>query len=236
MAGGQRHHRRLQARAKPGRGDQLRQPGAGPRAAVPAAQLVRAMLGQDHADRWQLGDRVATDPPLGLQLPGRELTATPAARLRVVIDDLIDLILRAQLATGTAMPRLPTRLAPPALPAHQLLAFRPPLRPPLRPRLRRIHRRRRRTGPRVPPRLLLKPLQPILVLLKPRREIENELHTRLTPRVIDRLRLGAVHARKIRCTNKESLPQAPTTERLQKPTHLQGILTVTPDGTALTAA
>src|SRR4051794_41605503 len=132
MAGGQRHHRRLQARAKPGRGDQLRQPGAGPRAAVPAAQLVRAMLGQDHADRWQLGDLVATEPPLGLQLPGRELTATPAARLRVVIDDLIDLILRAQLATGTAMPRLPTRLAPLALPAHQLLGLRPRLRPPLR--------------------------------------------------------------------------------------------------------
>src|SRR3954451_21510570 len=130
MAGGQRHHRRLQARAKPGRGDQLRQPGAGPRAAVPAAQLVRAMLGQDHADRWQLGDLVATEPPLGLQLPGRELTATPAARLRVVIDDLIDLILRAQLATGTAMPRLPTRLAPLALPAHQLLGLRP--RPPSR--------------------------------------------------------------------------------------------------------
>ncbi len=39
--------------------------------------------------------------------------------------------------------------------------------------------------------------------------------TRLTPRVIDRLRLRAVHACKIRCTNKESLPQAPTTERLR---------------------
>ena len=53
------------------------------------------------------------------------------------------------------------------------------------------------------------------MLLNPARELENELNTRRTPRVIDRLRLGTVHACKIRCTNKESLPQAPTTERLQ---------------------
>src|SRR5215212_6748379 len=68
------------------------------------------------------------------------------------------------------------------------------------------------------------------MLLNRGRQLENELDTRLTPRVINRLRLGAVHACKIRCTNKESLPQAPTTERLQKTPHLQGILTVTPDG------
>ena len=55
------------------------------------------------------------------------------------------------------------------------------------------------------------------MLLNPGREIENELHTRLTPGVIDRLRLSALHACKIRCTNKESLPKAPTTERLQEP-------------------
>src|SRR3954451_9221819 len=60
------------------------------------------------------------------------------------------------------------------------------------------------------------------MLRKPAREIENELDARLTPCVIDRLRLRAVHACKIRCTNKESLSQAPTTERLQKTLHLQG--------------
>ena len=68
------------------------------------------------------------------------------------------------------------------------------------------------------------------MLRKPAREIENELNTRLTPRVIDRLRLRAVHTCKIRCTKQESLPKAPTTERLQKPHQLQVILTVTPDG------
>ena len=43
---------------------------------------------------------------------------------------------------------------------------------------------------------------------------ENELHTRLAARVIDRLRLGPFHARKIRCNKQEYLPKAPTTERL----------------------
>jgi hypothetical protein len=51
-------------------------------------------------------------------------------------------------------------------------------------------------------------------LLNAARELENELNTHRTPRVIDRLRLGTVHACKIRCTNQESLQQAPTTERL----------------------
>jgi hypothetical protein len=31
--------------------------------------------------------------------------------------------------------------------------------------------------------------------------------------VIDRLRLGALDAREIRCNKRESLPKAPTTER-----------------------
>ena len=86
---------------------------------------------------------------------------------------------------------------------------------PLRPRLRRIGRRRLGTRPRILTRLLLQPLQTIPVLLDLARQLENELDTRLAPRVIDRLRLSTVHARKIRCTNKESLPMAPTTERLR---------------------
>jgi hypothetical protein len=60
------------------------------------------------------------------------------------------------------------------------------------------------------------------VLLNPRGQLENELNTYLPARVIDRLRLGAVHACKIRCTNKESLPKAPTTERLRFFLDLQG--------------
>ena len=112
------------------------------------------------------------------------------------------------------MPGLPTSLAPLTLPAHQLLRLRARLRPPLSTRLRRIHRRRPRAHARVLASLLLEPLQPIPVLLNHSREIKNELNTRLTTRVIDRLRLHAVHTCKIRCTKQESLPQAPTTERL----------------------
>jgi hypothetical protein len=63
-------------------------------------------------------------------------------RLGVVIDDLIDLILGPQLATGTLMPGLPTRLAALTLPSRELLGLRARLRPPLLTRLRRILRRR----------------------------------------------------------------------------------------------
>ncbi len=141
-----------------------------------------------------------------------------------MIDDLIDLILRPQLTTGTPVPRLTASLTLLALPAHQLLGLRTRFRTPLRPRLRWIHRRRPGTRARVLTRLLLQSLQPILVLHKPIREIENELNTRLTPRVINRLRLRAIHTRKIRCTNKESLPLAPTAERLRKLDRLQVFL------------
>jgi hypothetical protein len=47
------------------------------------------------------------------------------------------------------------------------------------------------------------------------RKAENELDTRLTPRVINRFRLRALHDCKIRCRLQESLPLAPTTERLR---------------------
>ena len=52
------------------------------------------------------------------------------------------------------------------------------------------------------------------MLPDPARQLKNELDTRLTPRVVDRFRLRTIHACKIRCTNKESLPLAPTAERL----------------------
>ena len=169
---------------------QLRQPSAGPCAAVPAAQLMGAMLGHDHADRRQLGDLVATEPSARPALLIIEPPPASAARIRVVIDDLIHLILRLELATRTPMPGLPTRARALALPAHQLLRLRTRLRPPLRARLRRIGRRRLGTRARILTRLLLQPPQPILVLLDPARKLENELNTRLTPRVIDRLRLA----------------------------------------------
>ena len=174
------------------------------------------MLGPGHAERRQLAGLVATEPPARRALPNIEPTPAPTARIWVVIDDLIDLILGPQLTTRTPMPELPTSLAPLALPAHPLLGPRTRLRPPLSARLRRILRRRLRTRARILPRLLLHPPQPILVLLDPARQLENELNTRLTPGVVDRLRLGTIHTCKIRCTKQESLPQAPTTERLPK--------------------
>jgi hypothetical protein len=181
---------------------------------VPATQLVGAVLGPDHADRRQLSDLVATEPAARPALAIIEPASTIAALLRIVIDDLIDLILRAQLTTGTPVPRLTASLALLALATHQLLRLRTRFRTPLRPRLRWIHRRRPGARARVLTCLLLQSLQPILVLLEPANQIENELNTSLTPRVINRLRIDAIHTRKIRCTKEESLPQAPTTERL----------------------
>jgi hypothetical protein len=157
------------------------QPGAGPCAAVSTAQLVRAMFGHDHADRRQLGDLMATEPPARPALPIIEPTSASATRIRIMIDDLIHLIPRLEFATRTAMPGLPTSLAPLALPAHQLFGLRTRLRSPLRSRFGRIHRRRPGTRARVLPRLLLEPPQPIPVPLNPSREIKNELNTRHTP-------------------------------------------------------
>ena len=72
---------------------------------------MRAMLDHDHTDRRQLGDLAAAEPATGLTLLDRELMAAPAARIRVVIDDLIDLILGLQ---NRPAPRCPDW--PPALP------------------------------------------------------------------------------------------------------------------------
>lgn len=156
---------------------------------------------------------MTTEPATrGALLLGEPMPATTAL-LRIVIDDLIDLILGLELATRTPMPGLSTRLAALPLPTLELLRLRPRLRTALLPRLRRIQGRRLGTRPRVLTRMLLQPLQPIRVLPNLRSETENKLDTRLTPRVINRLRLHAIHARKIRCTKQESLPKAPTTER-----------------------
>ena len=93
MPSGQCHDRRLQPRPERRGADLLRQPGAGPCQTVPTAQLVGAMLGPDHADRRQLGNLMATEPPARAALLSCELAAAPAARIGVVIDDLINLIL-----------------------------------------------------------------------------------------------------------------------------------------------
>src|SRR6516164_8846720 len=112
IPGGQRHDRGLQPRSERRSGDLLWHPGAGPRATRPAAQLMRSMLGPDHADRRQLTDLVATEPPAGATLVVGELATAPATRPRIVIDDLINLILRLQVAAHALVSWLPTYLAP----------------------------------------------------------------------------------------------------------------------------
>ena len=127
------------------------------------------MLAHDHADRRQLGDLVAAEPPAWPALPIIEPLPASVARIRIVIDDLIHPILGLELATRTPMPGLPTRVAPLALPTHKLLRLRTRLRPPLSTRLRRVLRRRPRARTRVPACLLLQPPQPLLVPLNPAR-------------------------------------------------------------------
>jgi hypothetical protein len=158
---------------------------------------------------------MAAEPAAPRALLLREPLTTTTTRLRVVIDDLIDLILRPQLTSRTLMPGLPARLAPLAFLASQLLRLLPRFRAALLPGLRRIGGRWPGTCARVLPCLLLQPLQAIPVLPNLSRQTKNELDTRLTPRVINCFRVRTLHACKIRCTLQESLPMAPTTERLR---------------------
>ena len=94
---------------------------------------MRTMLGPDHADRRQLCDLVTTEPATPRALLDRELTSATTALLRIVIDDLIDLILRLELAPRTTMPGLTARLTALTLPPCKLLRLRPRFRPALLP-------------------------------------------------------------------------------------------------------
>jgi hypothetical protein len=115
------------------------------------------MLRPENADRRQLGDLVATEPPPRAPLPAGERATAPAARIREVIDDLINPILRTKLATRTPMPRLPAGRSLLALPPRQLLRLRSRFRPTLLPCLGRIHRRRPGARARVLTGLCLQP-------------------------------------------------------------------------------
>ena len=100
---------------------------------------MRPLLRQDNADRRQLSDLMATERPTR---PTRVITETlPAAiaHRRIVIDDLINPILRLEFATRATVTLLPAGLAPlPTSATRQLLRLLPSFRPALRPRLRRI--------------------------------------------------------------------------------------------------
>jgi hypothetical protein len=71
---------------------------------------------------------MATEPPTRTVLLRHEPITAPSARIRVVIDDLIDLILGLQLASRTPMPRLRPGLAPLPVPTLQLLCLLPRFR------------------------------------------------------------------------------------------------------------
>ena len=220
----QRHDRGLQVRPERRCADAIRHGGRGLGVALRAAQPVRAMLEHDHAGRRQLGHLAAAEPAPGLALVDAELVAAAATGIRVVIDDLIDLIFGLQRPTRAPMPSLTARFALGALPPQQLLRLCARLGPPLLTRLGWILRRRFRTRPRVLPHLTLQPSQPLLKPLNPSGEIEHELHAHIPAGVIDRLGLGTLHGAKIRRAQPRTLLWRPTTERLPEAPRLQGFL------------
>jgi hypothetical protein len=69
MPGGQRNDRGLHTWPERAAADRVGQPGAGPRATVPTAELMRAIFGSGRANRRQLGDLVATEPRGRATLP-----------------------------------------------------------------------------------------------------------------------------------------------------------------------
>lgn len=96
---------------------------------------MRAMLSYHYRDRRQLCDLVAPEAPARNPLIGPELVLAAAAALGIVIDDLIDLILRRELAPRPLVAGLAARLALAAAPGQQLLGLRPGLRATLLARL-----------------------------------------------------------------------------------------------------
>ena len=66
------------------------------------------------------------------------------------------------------------------------------------------------------------PATRLLQSLHRTRQAKNHLNTTLPPRVVDRLRLGAIHNPKIRRITRRSLLWRPTSERLLKERALQG--------------
>ena len=218
---GQRHDRGLQPRPERRVGDRGREAGGRPAVAARAAQTVRPMLGHDHRDRRQLRDLTPARTPRGQLLVLAELVPAAAAAVRVVVDELVDLILGRQRTAGTLMPRLTPGSASFAILGQKLLRLRPRLGSPLLTRLRRILRRRLRPSPRALPRLLLKTPDPLLQQhrlrgqpLHRRGQLKNHLNATIPPRVIDRLGLRPLHTVKVRRRDRGPFPGIKTTERL----------------------
>lgn len=85
------------------------------------------MLAEPDRGRWQFRDLVTARPMTRSLLCVTELTATARALIREMIDDLIDLILRTQLATRARMPILGALLALLAVTTRDRLRFLPRL-------------------------------------------------------------------------------------------------------------
>src|SRR5947199_1789174 len=100
------------------------------------------MLDQHHTNRRQLAHLMAAKPATRPLLILGELAPTATAPLRVMRDDLVNLILRDVCASRSRMPLLATSL-PLGLATlgQKLLSLRARLRPPLLSRLRWILRR-----------------------------------------------------------------------------------------------
>jgi hypothetical protein len=100
------------------------------------------MLAHDHPSRRQLGDLTTPEASRRRLLLVAELVPAPAATVRVVVDEFIDVILVGERAAGALMPRLPASTPPPRVPRKQLPRLRTRLRASLLTRLRGILRRR----------------------------------------------------------------------------------------------
>jgi hypothetical protein len=138
------------------------------------------MLDHTGRDDRQLFDLMTRRLAHTTKLPHRE-DVTTAAPCWPVLDDLIDRREWQQLPAVTLMPRLRTRPAP-----RRILA-------PLRRRPGRVRTRRTRRITRATTQLALKPLHPPLQLLDTTIHRQQHLNYSLTPHVIDRLRLRALH-------------------------------------------
>ena len=162
VAGAHRHHRRLGAGAE-GRAPQpVGQRGRRLCPAPRAAQAVGAVLCHPHRDRRQLGDLVATEAGGEMALLLAKAVPAAPAGVGVVVDDLIDLVLRGERSPRTTVPGLSAGLAPLALAVHQLLGFLAGLGAALLAGLRRVRGGRLGAVARVLAELLFESLDPCL--------------------------------------------------------------------------
>jgi hypothetical protein len=82
------------------------------------------MLADQDAGRWQLRDLMTTRTPRRHLLSFAELVPAPPTALRVMIDELVDVILALERTAGTLVPRLAASATPLGVTRKQLLRFR----------------------------------------------------------------------------------------------------------------